>query len=485
MRLLILTIAALLGLIAGGCISDGISTSPGDVLTFSRDTVNFDTVFTGVGTPTARLWVYNHAKKGIEISSIRFRNPEQTTFSINVDGVSGKSFSNVEIRGGDSILVFLECYLPETQTTAPALTEEDLLFLTNGVEQTVKLEAWGQNVTRLRRLTVDRDMTLTAERPYVIFDTLTVEKGAKLTIEPGAQVLFHDKAFMQVRGTLEAVGAPGKMIAMRGDRLDNVLPNAGYDILAGQWGGIRIESESFDNRLEYVDMRSTTSGLCIDSTSNLDHRKLLMINSWLHNSQGTAFRSDYAWVDAYGCVFSEAAEAVVRLTGGRHTFSQCTLANNYLFSAITEPLLTLRHVLPKDAEENGEPLMQLSMENSIIYGLAGDINTGDLTDSNAYLRNVLMKSKGTNDDHFIDCVWGEDPLFWTVRSDYYFNYRVKEASPAIGAGNPDYVTELCRTDMTGRERLIQGNPTLGAYAYDPDYTPEGIKPEPQKILRRN
>ena len=50
------------------------------------------------------------------------------------------------------------------------------------------------------------------------------------------------------------------MIDMRGDRLDNVLPDVGYDILAGQWRGITIAPESFDNRLEYVDMRSTTDG---------------------------------------------------------------------------------------------------------------------------------------------------------------------------------------------------------------------------------
>ena len=43
------------------CISDAITTSPSDVLTFSRDTVSFDTVFTDVGTPTARLVVHNRA----------------------------------------------------------------------------------------------------------------------------------------------------------------------------------------------------------------------------------------------------------------------------------------------------------------------------------------------------------------------------------------------------------------------------------------
>lgn len=467
MRLLVLIFPALFGLIATGCISDSFSSSPSDILSFSTDTVSFDTVFTDLGTPTARLKVFNRSKKGIKISSIRLKNPE-SNFSINVDGVSGSSFSDVEIRGNDSIFIFLECFIPETSGSKPALVEDELLFLTNGVQQSVLVEAWGQNVTRLRGLTVKNDMTLTAERPYVVFDTLTVAPGATLKILPGVQLLFHDKAFMKVKGRLEAVGRPGEMIDIRGDRLDNVLPDVGYDILAGQWGGISIEPESFDNRLEYVDMRSTSEGLRVDSCADLSRRKLLMVNSWLHNSQSTAFRSDYAWVDAYGCVFSESAQAVVRLTGGKHEFVQCTLANNYLFSAITEPLLSLYHCLPEHMEDNNQPLMKASFENGIIYGLASDINEGDLEGSDVYLRYMLLKSKGEDDDHFISCLWDCDPLFYTERSEYYFNYHLRPDSPAIGAGDRAYVGKLCLIDMDGLNRLADGDPALGAYVFVPE-----------------
>lgn len=464
MRLLLMTIIALFGLIGQGCITDNFTNDPSALLEFSTDTLSMDTVFTDVGTPTARLKVYNRNKKGVRISSIRFRNAD-TRFQLNVDGVSGTSFHDVEIRGRDSIFIFVECLLPESPTSRPQLTEDDLVFITNGVEQKVVVEAWGQNVTRLRALKLTQDMTLTAAQPYVIFDSLTVEPGATLRIEPGAQVLFHDKALLRVRGRLEAVGRPGKMIHLRGDRLDNVLPNASYDILAGQWRGVTIEAGSFDNRMEYVDMRSTTEGLRLDSCGNLERSKLLLVNSWLHNSQSTAFASRYCRADAYGCVFSEAAEAVVRLTGGKHQMVQCTLANNYLFSAITEPLLSLYHCLPKHLDgDNSSPLLSLNMENSIIYGLAADINEGDLDGSDVYLRYVLMKSKGTDDDHFLNCLWDADPLFLTIRSDYYFNYHVKPESPAIGAGDASYVVEQCLTDMDGQNRLSDGRPTLGAYA---------------------
>jgi len=452
------------------CISDAISTSPSDVLSFSRDTVSFDTVFTDLGTPTARLVVRNPNKKGVIISSIRFQNPD-TRFQLNVDGVSGRSFSDVEIRGRDSIFVFIECFIPEGHESEPTLTEDKLEFITNGVTQSVQVEAYGQNVTRMRAITLDSDFTMTADRPYVIFDSLVVAPQTTLTIEPGAKLLFHDKASLVVHGRINAVGAPDKLIHLRGDRLDNVLPDVGYDIMAGQWAGMFITPDSYDNRLEYVNMRSTASGLRIDSCSNLERTKLTLVNSWLHNSQSTVIESKYARVDAYGCVFSDAADAVVALYGGKHIFSQCTISNYYLFAAISQPLLSLYHCLPPQlADSDPNPLMEASFENSIIYGMAADINEGDLTGSQVFLRNVLLKTEGTDDDNFIHCLWGKDPMFCTERSEYYFNYRLRPESPAIKAGDPAYVGEISLYDIDGLNRLADGNPDLGAYVFKPQPT---------------
>lgn len=467
MRYSILTLIVLFSLIAVSCIEDGFTTSPSDVLTFSRDTVNFDTVFTDMGTPTARLIVHNKAKKGLLISSIRFRNPE-TRFSINVDGVSGREFSDVEIRGRDSIYVFIECFIPETQGASPGLVEDELEFITNGVAQTVRVEAYGQNVTRLRNVRIEADANLTADQPYVVFDSLTVAPGATLRIEPGAQLLFHDGASLVVQGRLEAIGSVEKKIHMRGDRLDDVLPDVGYDILAGQWKGVRIDKASFDNRMEYVDMRSTAQGLVVDSCADLSRTKLTLLNSWLHNSQGSALKSAYSVVNAYGCCFSEAADAVVSLTGGRHEFLQCTFANNYLFSAIRGAIVSLYHVLPDQASENDQPLMSANFANSIIYGLAGDLNEGDLTGSDVFFRYVSMKSEGSDDDNFIQCYWDTDPLFLTVRPKYYFNYRLGAESPVRGAADRALITPEVRYDMDGIDRLGAEAPSLGAYQWTPE-----------------
>lgn len=470
MRYFLLTLAGLISLIMActgmvSCIDDAMTTSSSDVLSFSRDTVDFDTVFTDLGTPTARLIVFNRASKGLEISSIKFKDPD-TRFRFNVDGVSGVEFHDVEIRGRDSIYVFIECFIPETQGASPGLVADDLEFVTNGVTQTVRVEAYGQNVTRLRNVRLTADTRLTADRPYVVFDSLTVGKGVTLTVDPGAQLLFHDGASLVVEGRLEAVGRPGKMIDMRGDRLDNVLPDVKYDILPGQWKGVRIAAGSHGNRIEYVDMRSTLAGLTVDSCADLQQTRLTLLNSWLHNSSGNVLTSCYSKVNAYGCCFSEAGGSVVSLAGGDHEFLQCTIANNHLYS-ISGPLLELLHVLPEDIDENSAPLMRARFSNSIIYGLRADLNTGDLTGSDVVFRYVSLGSKGEDDDNFINCLWETDPLFRTVRQDYLFDYRLQEDSPVRSAGDPALVTPEVMYDMDGVDRLGHGAPSLGAFQYAP------------------
>ena len=160
------------------------------------------------------------------------------------------------------------------------------------------------------------------------------------------------------------------------------------------------------------------------------------------------------------------------LTGGEAEFVQCTIANNYLFSAIREPLLCLYHCVPPKPGapidwDNPYPLMKATFENSIIYGIGSDINEGDLSGSDVYMHNVAMKAAGDDDDHFINCLWECDPLFLTDRPRYYFNYHVQPDSPVIGKGDPQFITSATATDIDGVNRLDispDGCPTLGAYA---------------------
>ena len=99
----LLSLSVLLTALLHSCIEDGMTTSPSDQPAFSTDTVRMGTLFTLDASPTHRFTIYNRHDKGINISSIAFKDNPDNIFRMNVDGMTGNRFSNVEIRAKDSI----------------------------------------------------------------------------------------------------------------------------------------------------------------------------------------------------------------------------------------------------------------------------------------------------------------------------------------------------------------------------------------------
>ncbi len=463
LQLILFAIVGILSMITTGCIEDGFTYNSSDVLAFSCDTLKFDTVFTEVGTSTRKFVVYNHNKKMLNISSIKMRGgAAKAKFYLNVDGIKGTEFKDVEVRGDDSIFVFVEAYVDPTNANTPVAIEDQVQFITNGVQQNILVTAAGQDVTIYYAKEITADTHLTADKPYLIFDSLTVAPGAVLTVDPGATIYFHDKAKINVKGQLIAKGTKEMPINFRGDRLDNVVGDIGYDIMSGQWGGIRLFNESFGNEMQYVSMRGSSWGVDIDSTS-VDKMKLHLFNSVLHNSSGSVLTSRYAWVEAEGTEFSDAKGSVVSLIGGKAKMIQCTFANYYLFGAISGSIVNLSYLLP--ADKKALPLMEANFDNCIIYGNIGELNISDLTGASVYLRNCLLKSKGSDDSNFFTCKWSADPKYYTVREKYIFDYRLKNKSDAIAAGNRALCPESARYDRYGVDRFMRDGIDIGAYTW--------------------
>ena len=269
-----------------------------------------------------------------------------------------------------------------------------------------------------------------------------------------------------MRGTLIAAGEQGRPVILRADRLDNVAGEIPFDLMAGQWDGILLERQSFGNEFRYTVMKGSSTGVTADSCGTLDKRKLYLFNSELHNSSGSVLSSRHSWIDADGCEFSDSKDGVVNLTGGKHTFNNCTFANYYLFDAVTSPILSLWYVLPDDKlYEN--PLMSARFNNCIVYGNASDISEGDLTGSDVLLQYCLLRSSGEDDSNFINCVWGGDPMFYTVREDYIFDYRLRNGSDAIGMGSHELCPPEVQYDIYGNDRFATGTVDIGAYVWIP------------------
>ena len=451
-----------------GCIEDDVTTSPSAQPVFSVDTLKMGTVFTDEVTATHKFTVHNRNSKGINISDIRLSGPNADLFHLNVDGMSGKSFQNVEIRAKDSIYVFVEAVLPPNNGELPITVNATIDFLTNGVTESVVVRADGQDVTRMHAVTLTEDTHFKPGRPYQIFDSLIVAAGTTLTLDAGVDLRFHDKAKLIVRGTLVSNGTIEKPVNICGDRTGNVITNVTFDLMSRQWDGIQFTVSSHSNRMIHTHVRNTVYGVIVSGdgeSSPSGNPKLWLKNCRLRNSGDLVLEVYDADIFAVGCEFAEAANGVVRLQGGNHLFNHCTFANYYLFSAISGPAVGLAHLSADSDAETGTPYTQAEFTNSIIYGLGADIMPGDLTGTGVYLRNCLLKSKGSDDDNFIGCLWDADPLYYTVREDYEFNYRLRPDSPAIGAADASLTLPEASPDAYGLPRGM--TPDLGAYVYTP------------------
>lgn len=451
---------AALATMGTGCINDDFTNSPSDVLAFSTDTVAFDTVITAQSTPTKQFMVYNHSKKKVNISSITLAGKAKGKFYLNVDGMKGSEFHDIEVRGNDSIYVFVESNIDVTGADEPIETTDRIDFVTNGVTQSVVLTAWGQDVTIISGDTIKADTRLGAGKPYLVYDTLVVAQGATLTLDPGVTMLFHAKAGMKVEGKLLAQGTQEKPIVLRGDRLDHVVGQINFDIMSGQWGGVQFGRHSYGNEMAYVEMRGSALGVTVNPDT-CSQMALHLFNSVLHNSSSSVLTASNAWVEAEGTELSDAAGSVASFTGGKVRLVQCTLANYYLFDAISGAILNLE---PQD-EAKTYSVLDAQVDNCIIYGNTSELNNGDLTGTNILLRNCLLKSQGSDDSNFISCVWGGDPMFYTEREKYVFDYRLRNKSGAIAMGNRAYCPATARYDRYGQDRFAREGLDIGAYVW--------------------
>lgn len=84
------------------------SDDPNLQLTFSTESIPFDTVFANVLSPVKMLKIYNGNNHSITIDSIYLNDYKSSSFSLNVNGRPGVSLTNVEVLRKDSIYVLLQ-----------------------------------------------------------------------------------------------------------------------------------------------------------------------------------------------------------------------------------------------------------------------------------------------------------------------------------------------------------------------------------------
>lgn len=337
---------AMSALLASCADDESFSTSRGDVLSFSVDTLKMDTTFSNVPTPTRSFWVYNRTGKALRCQSVRLENGNQKGYRVNVDGSylgteAGFQTQNVEIRKGDSIRVFVELTSAMQNSEEPQLVSDNLVFaLESGVEQKVNLRAFSWDAMKLNSLEVKQDQLLESTLPVVVYGGIRVDEAATLTIAPGTQLYFHENAGLQVFGSLKVEGEMDREVVMRGDRLDHMFDYLPYDRTPGQWQGIRLMSSAHDCRISFADIHSAYNAVMIEA-GDATKQKLLIENATIHNSQGYGVRIDSAKVQILNSQITNCLNHPLYVEGGDVEVNGCTIAQFYPFDGRRESAIGL------------------------------------------------------------------------------------------------------------------------------------------------
>ncbi|WP_455586753.1 hypothetical protein [Bacteroides sp.] len=448
------------------CDDENFSANPSLTLAFSHDTLRMDTVLTGIGTATSILKVYNRNKESLVISSIILADAANSGFRINVDAMKGNSFTDVEIRGKDSLFIFVEATLSPQDSDEPIFRKDSIVFITNTNRQDVKLQAYGQDFVSLRKKEITQDTLITSPRPIVIYDSLSVKEGAKLTIGAGTRFYFHGKSSIQVHGQLVAEGTLESPVVFRGDRTDRMFSNLPYDRLPGQWDGIRFHTSSYENSLNFVDIHGGIYGIRCDSAA-VDRKKLTLTNSVIRQVSGNGLEMTSCQATIGNCEISNAGNNCVSLLGGDYEFVHCTLANYYSWDIKKGVALALGN----ERQDIVYPITMAAFRNCIIAGSSSDEISGSRSEDssipfNYYFSYCLVNSTKEENDKIVNVVWKKDDNFLLIdkKGEQLFDFQLTPKSAAIDIG----LVEDARNyplDLKGMPRTEDKAPDAGCYEW--------------------
>ena len=439
---------------------DKIDTNPSLKLSFSADTVFFDTVFTTIGSVTKALRVYNNNDNKVMISSIRLAGGSQSFYKINIDGTPGTSANDIEIPGHDSLFIFIRLTIDPNNQNNPMIVSDSLVFNTNGNLQDVQLVAWGQDANFYKDKTVNGSIVWDSLKPHVIYGYVRVDTGADLTMMPGTKVYLHKAAYFAVssQASLQIAGTLDHPVRFQGDRLDPF-----YKDLPGQWDGIYLEKGSIQNEINFAIIKNGSFGIFVDTINSTGEPSLKIDNTIIQNMTGAGLSAYASKIVSTNCVIGDCGSAALELIfGGNYDFRHLTVGNYWSSSGrVSASLYISDYIYDDNFTQVSNPLTKTYFGNCIIYGSEDDeirLDSVGTIPFNFTFDHVLLKTQEdiSTSSHFIECIRNEDPVFVDITN---YNYAIDSISPAIGKGIPLGILY----DIKGVER--GQTPDLGAYQY--------------------
>lgn len=449
----------------------------GGEVTFSVDTLMFDTVFTAQGSATRSLKIFNPQKQGIHISSIRFEKGNASPFRLNVNGETGKEAKNIDIAGKDSAWVFTAVTIDPTNENNPFLVEDNLLVTLNDQTFSIPVIAFGQNAHYIVDSVLE-SQTWTDDKPYVVIHNALVDVNATLTINAGTRVYMHQDSRLFVLGSLKINGQKGDSVIFQGDRIDRDIYVGNYEDIPGEWGGLYFNQTSHDNVINYAVFKNGGASTKLNGQSllgamvqlNKDSLQtgqpmLTITNSVIHHSQGYGIVAFNSSMYAANCLIAACgAENMMLFQGGNYKIYDCTIATyggDFIDHSQNVSMGILNYYPVSQSEYTGADL-NVDMQGCIVYGSLDDELVADKKDdfaANVQIRNCLIKSQTALPAfvNSLDNLFNENPQF----ANYYkMDLHLKSNSPAIGKG---IVIPGITKDLDGN--LRPANPSIGCYEF--------------------
>ena len=493
-----LSFLILIIIIVSSCIKDFSTTISFGKLEFSKDTVYLDTIFTNIGSATYNLKVYNTSNNDITIPKIALEKGTSSNYRLNVDGISGKDFDNIDILAKDSIYIFVETTIDITTTLNPLYT--DKILFDNGTNQqdvdlvtlvkdanfiypgkdliTMKIDSLtldGEPTTIKGRFLTDSELTFTNQKPYVIYGYAAVPANKTLTINAGAKIHFHKNSGLIIdnNATLKASGSLTEKIIFQGDRLEHSFSN-----VPGQWETIWFRAGSKENVIQHTQIKNGIIGVLVDSIGTNTSPTLTLKNTEIYNNSNYGILGRETNILGENLVVGNAGLASLAATiGGTYNFTHCTFANYWNNSLRQSPTVLVNNNFAY-TNQNGQKVIETrdlhaaNFTNCIIEGnnnIEFILDKADGSLFNYSISNCLIKFNDLNENftdinelkfdditHYQNIILNGNPHF---KNTNLHNFSIGQNSSGINKAT----TTSISLDILGINRTA--NPDLGAYQH--------------------
>jgi|GEM_PF-1542252 len=440
--------AVLLTLIIISCDKDDdYNINPDFRLSFSTDTVAFDTLLTGFGSTTKQLKIYNKSSSKAKLSRIFLYN-DNSPYRLNVNGEPSVQYTDIEINANDSLYVFVEVDLQPTGIDEAKKLEDILVCEINENLQGVILETYAQDVT-----VVDTDVVSSQDwlgnKPYLIKNAISVAENVSLTIHEGVSVYFRKSGSLKINGQLTVNGTSENPVYFRSSRFEEL-----YDNVPAQWDGLYFSESSLNNSLQYFTIEDGMNGLNFSGDKNQENSLTLSFGTIRNFSQkGISLNN----VDAlmHDLVVSNCGEECLNVEGqSKVEVYQSSMFNAWIYGVRVDNVVNL------DLAEGGS----CNIGNNIIWGShSNELSMQNI--SNIEIDNCILRLSDAQASEYAssltNCLLNENPLFIDSENN---DFNLDADSPGINNGKIA-IGLLYPIDKNGVNRNSDAAPDIGAFEY--------------------